>query len=162
MSSGSSKRVAYRGGIASFDLPASWVEEYEAAGGGTFYEDRPDSGTLRLNVLGFDSESTPAQEMAVSALKGAVERSAEGFPLHYEIRSAEEAGEQLEIHRWQVAIPVLPHTMRLAVFSYTILAGQQRDPRIAEELRVVDTAVRNASFSTQRGVSGNYDHSADA
>jgi hypothetical protein len=79
MSSGSSKRVVYRGGIASFDLPASWVEEYEAAGGGTFYEDRPDSGTLRLNVLGFDSESTPAQEMAVSALKGRLSAARRAF-----------------------------------------------------------------------------------
>ncbi|HSI65722.1 MAG TPA: hypothetical protein VLE43_21530, partial [Candidatus Saccharimonadia bacterium] len=47
------KTVTYRGGVVVFDLPARWVEEYEPSGGGTFYEDTPQSGTLRLSVLGF-------------------------------------------------------------------------------------------------------------
>jgi hypothetical protein len=162
VSPAASKRVVYRRGVATFDLPESWIEEYEAEGGGTFYENRPDSGTLRLNVLGFDSENKPASEMATSALKGATARSADGFPLHYEVRSAEEAGEQLEIHGWQVAIPVLPHTVRVAIFSYTILSGQQRDPRIAEELAMLDATIRKARFSTERGISGSYEHRADA
>jgi hypothetical protein len=45
------KQIDYRGGIVRFLIPESWVEEYEDAGGGTFYEDRPGCGTLRLNVI---------------------------------------------------------------------------------------------------------------
>ena len=51
------KQVSYRGGIIKFEIPDHWVEEYGENGGGTFYEDAPDSATLRLNLLTFESES---------------------------------------------------------------------------------------------------------
>jgi hypothetical protein len=86
------KLITYRGGIAIFEVPNSWVEEYESKGGGTFYEPRDDSGTLRLNVLGFESENEPAPQMALSALRDANGRSAEGFPLHYETREPKKMG----------------------------------------------------------------------
>jgi hypothetical protein len=162
MSPGASKQVVYRGGIASFEIPESWVEEYEREGGGTFYEPRDDSGTLRLNVLSFSSENEPATEMARSALEGANGHSCEGFPLNYEVDESQEDDAQLEIHRWQVAVPVLPHSVRLAIFSYAILAGQLIQPHIAEELKFVDTSIRNAKFSTEPGVGGSYDQQADA
>jgi hypothetical protein len=162
MSSGPSKQVVYRGGIASFEIPASWVEEYEPEGGGAFYEPRDDSGTLRLSVLSFSSENEPALEMASSALEGANDRSNEGFPLSYEVEETQEDGALLEIHRWQVAVPVLPHSVRLAIFSYAVLAGQVIQPHISEELRFVDASIRNARFSTEPGVGGAYDHQADA
>jgi hypothetical protein len=152
------KLITYRGGIAIFEVPNSWVEEYESKGGGTFYEPRDDSGTLRLNVLGFESENEPAPQMALSALRDANGRSAEGFPLHYETREAQENGERLEIHRWQVAIPVLPHSLRVAIFSYTILSGQLGEPRIAEELGTIDASIRRATFSVEPGAAGDYEH----
>jgi hypothetical protein len=40
------KRIEYRGGIASFELPSHWREEHAVEGGATFYDERPDSGTL--------------------------------------------------------------------------------------------------------------------
>lgn len=52
------KHIKYRGGIAEFQIPSHWREEYEPGGGGTFYEDSPDSGTLRLNVLSLSSKDT--------------------------------------------------------------------------------------------------------
>ena len=155
------KLVSYRGGIAAFEVPDSWVEEYEPKGGGTFYEPRDDSGTLRVNVLGFESETETAPRMARSALKDANAQSAQGFPLRYEVGEAREDGERLEIHRWHVAIPVLPHSIRMAIFSYTILFGQQSEPRIAEELRTVDTSIRRAIFSVEQGVAGDYEHQTD-
>jgi len=157
-SSASSKQVVYRGGIARFEIPSSWVEEYEPEGGGTFYEPRDDSGTLRLNVLSFSSASDPSQEMARSALKDANGRSGEGFPLHYEVIEATEGDARLEIHRWQVAVPVLPHSVRLAIFSYTILSGQRNDPHIANEWKFVDASLRKATFSTEPGADPSHDH----
>ncbi|MFS4494567.1 hypothetical protein [Maribacter sp. 2308TA10-17] len=52
------KRVNYRGGLISFEIPNSWIEEYEENGGGTFYEDSPESGTLRVNVLTIKEKSS--------------------------------------------------------------------------------------------------------
>jgi hypothetical protein len=64
------KPIVYRGGIITFRVPATWKEEYEAEGGGTFYDDRPDSGTLRLNVLTFKApEGKPAVDGLLISLQ---------------------------------------------------------------------------------------------
>ena len=57
------KTINYRGGLVSFEIPSDWKEEYEAEGGGAFFLDKPDSGTLRLNVLSLASKEAewPAQ-----------------------------------------------------------------------------------------------------
>ena len=45
------KTIVYRGGVLKFRIPSSWKEEYSDMDGGTFYEDRPYSGTLRVKVI---------------------------------------------------------------------------------------------------------------
>jgi hypothetical protein len=45
------KTIAYRGGVITFRVPSTWKEEYQPEGGGTFYDPRPGSGTLRLNFM---------------------------------------------------------------------------------------------------------------
>ena len=62
------KNICYRGGIACFEIPASWKEEYEPSGGATFYEDLPDSGTLRLNALSVSSNGKETGEQMVASL----------------------------------------------------------------------------------------------
>lgn len=156
------KSIIYRGGIARFDIPADWVEEYDPAGGGTFYENRPDSGTLRLNVLAFSSKSTPAEEMARSVFKDhPSETLPSGFMMRHYIKTAEENGETLEIYRWEIAVPVKSCSLRLVMFAHTIVAGQQSDPRIAAELETIAQSVRGAEFSQEEGVGGDYDHTAN-
>ncbi|MBL8085918.1 MAG: hypothetical protein JNN26_25045, partial [Candidatus Obscuribacter sp.] len=63
------KTIVYRGGIVKFQIPSHWKEEYEEEGGGTFYEDSADSGTLRLNVLTFESESPLGENSSQELLK---------------------------------------------------------------------------------------------
>jgi hypothetical protein len=151
------KTVNYRGGLVRFSIPANWLEEYEPEGGGTFYEDRPDSGTLRLNVLSFDSPDKPADEMARTAFpQETVERLPSGFSMRRYVKSANEKGQALDIHRWEIAVPVPPHGLRLVCFTHTILAGQQSDTRIATELKLLDASIRCAEFSQQPGVIGAY------
>src|SRR5688500_12624369 len=113
-----SKTINYRGGIAQFAIPAHWREEYEPEGGGPFDADAPDSGTLRLSVLSFESKDTPAEQMAATAFRdGVVSSTIGGLPLRREERTADEDGERLHIVRWEVAIPVAPKSLRLAIFS---------------------------------------------
>lgn len=61
------KTISYRGGIATFAVPESWVEEYEPEGGGTFYDDVEGAGTLRLNVLSFKSNGGQSSEQIVES-----------------------------------------------------------------------------------------------
>src|SRR5690349_1405913 len=44
------KMVRYRDAI-SFPIPVTWKEEDEPGIQGTFYEDAPDTGTLRVSVM---------------------------------------------------------------------------------------------------------------
>lgn len=153
------KRIVYRGGIAEFDIPAGWREEYEPLGGATFYDDRPDSGTLRLSVLGFKSKDTPAERMAATAFRdGRVESTRGGLPLRLAETETEEDGELLHIYKWEVAVPAPPNSLRLALFSYTILASQKSDAAFLAEVALLDSSIREATFSQEPGVAGEYEH----
>lgn len=154
-----SKTISYRGGIVTFSLPRAWQEEYEPSGGGTFYDSRQDSGTLRLNVLSFESKGTPANQMALAAFPaGSFELIGKGFPLRKAVEKATEDNEALHIHKWDVAVPVPPNSLRLVLFSYTILASQETEVETKAELSLINNSVRAAAFSQAAGVPGNYKH----
>ena len=152
------KTVNYRGGVVSFEIPEHWKEEYEPKGGGTFYEDRPDSGTLRLHVLGFSSTSGRSSEDTLSQLnaKEQLEKLKCGLHVKRYVKKVEENGEVLSLYRWEICIPVPPVDWRMACFTHTIVAGQETDPKIREELDLVDEIVLAARFSTASGITGDY------
>ena len=157
------KTIKYRGGVVSFEIPEHWKEEYEPIGGGTFYEDRPDSGTLRLNVLDFSSTTGRSSEIMMRQFDTDVSYEALkcGLGLKRYVKIVEENEELLSLHRWDIHVPVPPTGFRLVCFSYTILASQENDPKIKEELVLIEEIVRIARFSTAKGVAGGYYHETE-
>lgn len=153
------KIVSYRGGLVFFALPATWREEYQPDGGGTFYDNRPGSGTLRLNVLSFSSKDTSAQQMASTAFPmGSFELLLDGFPLRKSVAAAEEQGHKLNIHSWEVAVPVIPISLRIFAFRHTVLAEQEKDQQIVQELEFIDRSVHAATFSQEPGITDSHIH----
>jgi hypothetical protein len=153
------KAITYRGGIVAFAIPANWREEYESDGGATFFEDGPDSGTLRLNVISASSKDISAQQMAATAFPpGSFEVLPSGFPLRKAMNEAEEQGHKLRLYSWEIAVPVPPHLLRIITFRHTILAGQEKNPAIANELEFIDHSIRSATFSQAAGVSDTFRH----
>ena len=150
------KTIVYRGGIVQFDLPSNWREEYKPEGGGTFYEDRPNAGTLRLNVLTLQPKSGEPPEQAIERAYPAksCEVLPSGLHMRHEIADAEEKGTSIRLHSWVVAVPVPPTRFRVACFTYTILARQASDPAIVAELALVDKSIRSAEYSREPGVIG--------
>jgi hypothetical protein len=150
------KTISYRGGIVRFSLPSHWREEYEPDGGGTFYEDKPDSGTLRLNVISAESKSGESSEQAIERtfLNESCEVLPSGLRMRHRIVPAEERGTSLRLHRWEIAVPVPPTRLRIVCFTHTILARQESDPATIAELALVEQAIRSAEFSREPGVSG--------
>ena len=148
------KPVVYRGGIVSFTIPASWREEYDPDGGGTFYEEGEDTGTLRLNVLSFErKDAVPLDRAASEVFNGHPHQVlGSGFPMRHYMTKTEEEGTPLHLYRWEVLVPVPPTRWRLVCFSHTVLAARDGDSRVKEELRMVDSAVRHAQYSDQQGV----------
>ena len=151
------KRIKYRGGLVEFSIPAHWREEYEPAGGGTFYDDAPGSGTFRINVMTCQSQTEPSEQMARTVLKdGITTTTVEGFLLRREEKAVQEERVPLHMTTWMVAVPVPPQTLRIASFTYTIFSGQQDDPRFAAEIELLDQRVREALYSQAPGVAGEH------
>jgi hypothetical protein len=159
----SMKQIVYRGGIAQFCLPASWVEEYEPAGGGTFYEDKPGTGTLRVNVMDLKKKSgdSPSTETAHDLLleiskANSVESLPNGVALARSTRGAIENGEQLLLHTWHIGVRMTPSHFRIIVFTYTILAKQESTRDVQQEIAMLDGSISKGDYPAVEGVAGNY------
>lgn len=70
--------------------------------------------------------------------------------MHY--KDCEEEGEDLRIYFWQTTNYVPPKHLRVAVFSYTILAGQENEPAIANEIKNISDQISKATFSLEPGM----------
>jgi hypothetical protein len=152
------KKILYRGGVVEFSIPATWKEDYDQDGGGMFYEQSPDSGTLRLKLITAKSPSPINEKSASDALKGlkaAQSRHVDLLPngnavLHFS-EPAVEAGHKLHMLYWIVANPVGTNHLRVATFSYTLLEGQQNQARFTNEIALINFQIRNATFSKELG-----------
>ena len=158
MASAKLKLVTYRGGLVKFYVPTTWVEEYEPNGGGTFYADIPNSGTLRLNVLTFQNEAvhndkTASDFLANSAIAkaGKITSLPNGNILLTYHEDDVEENENLCIYFWHIVNYLPPKYTRIAVFSYTFSAGQEGDPTIANELRIINEQIPKATFALELG-----------
>jgi len=162
----SMKLINYRGGIARFHLPASWIEEYEESGGATFYEDKPGSGTLRINVLEVEkpSEGAPTSKTAYDLIseiseKNLVRPLPEGAAIAHSTERTSEGDKELLLHTWHVGTGVTAVHFRIIIFTYTILAAQESDPKVRDEIAMLDESISQGEYSAMRGIAGNYKQS---
>jgi len=152
------KSIAYRGGIVAFRVPATWKEEYEPQGGGTFYDDRPDSGTLRLNVLTFEAPEgkLPPDGHAYFAAKPLKEgerlvRTLQGDGLKLAKKATEDRGTKIDVYSWQLAHCAPPQKLYLASFTWTLLSSQSADPKFQQEMAFLIEEISHAQFHPDLG-----------
>jgi hypothetical protein len=152
------KTIAYRGGIVRFNIPANWVEEYEEDGGATFYENRPDSGTLRLNILTAKAPDDIEGDLPVHALSTLPDVNPEeitklgnGNALVRSLERTEEEGQKITLYWWYLANHVPPNYVRMANFSYTILTSQENLDSFKEEIQLLDEQIKHAVFHPELG-----------
>ncbi len=152
------KTIVYRGGLVRFSIPATWREEYEPDGGGNFYEEGPDTGTLRLNILTMEAPSDLTEDSVIDVLSGRgddreIRRLPNGNAVATYLIHTEEDGQAICLHYWEVANPLPPRHMRLCIFSYTVQASQDSDAHIQAELKLLDTSICRAEFAVTMGES---------
>ena len=145
------KEIYYRGGIAIFPLPKDWIEAYEPSGGGTFYNDVPNSGTLRLNVLGFENPDGVT-------IPPNFEPFRDGLYLRTSKERFVEDGDDCILLSWQIGFPVGEFHFRIANFTYTIEAAMFRGEQAQYEISVVKTVLKMAEFGRELGLSGDFNH----
>ena len=128
-------------------IPATWREEYEPDGGATFYEEGDGTGTLRLNVLSFERKSSTARDPS----EDFPEDLKPGVRLRHNRKEAEEHGAEILLYRWEVLVAVPPDRWRLVCFTHTVLGSSVESAATRKELRMVDSLVREAEYSTAAG-----------
>jgi len=108
---------------------------------------------LRLNVLSFTSNGNETGEQMVAGLiaGSGYHPLHDGLAIKQYVNSGNEEGEQLHLHRWEVAIPVEGCSARLAMFTYTILASQSNDQQIQEEIELLGRCIRDGKFCREKG-----------
>jgi hypothetical protein len=152
------KSIVYRGGVVTFRIPSQWREEYSDVDGGTFYEDRPSSGTLRLKIISMVAPRRLQANSAMDLLQIAIDQltkvGLEGTTkvrkdgnavLKYE-EATSELGTSLTIFYWVVANPLPPRHARVATFSYSVLAKRRNEPQIQRDLEVLEAEIESATF----------------
>jgi len=148
------KTINYRGGVVTFRIPSSWKEEYSDTDGGTFFEDKPDSGTFRLKIITVRSPSEITHDSALAILemlkqaRGKGERMKDGNALAFFEEVTMDRGHKIKIICWILSNPLPPNHARIATFSYTILQSQEADPLIVQTLELLDREIRASVFST--------------
>jgi hypothetical protein len=159
----SMKSINYRGGIARFNLPSSWAEEYDQEGGAAFYEDKPDSGTLRINVMNIEKppgKVGPADTIdnVIGQISGtgSVHRLPSGVVIAQTNRLENEDGNELSIENWYLGVTIASNHFRIIIFTYTILAAQKSDANVQQEIAMLNRSISEGDYPAVRGVSGNY------
>ncbi len=150
------KTILYRGGIVKFRIPKHWIEEYELNGGGTFYEKGDDTGTLRLNILTVEPPPNTSGNLALQAIniiKGIEISSIEELPngryLGKEKMRSIENGQSIILYWWYISKTNGEKQVNIAMFSYTIISGQENNQKIINEIGFIDQSIRNIEFSSK-------------
>ncbi len=152
------KTIEYRGGVVSFKIPANWVEEYEPNGGGTFFENSPDSGTLRLNILTFEAPPDKLPDCGYDKLiadpnkKGAeLIRLPSGDGLKRYMENVEEDGDKLNIYYWEVSHCAPPRKYYIAIFSWTISEVQSKMGKFRNDIKMINGEITKIKFHPDLG-----------
>ena len=152
------KEVVYRGGLIKFSLPKDWIEKYEPDGGGMFYEDKPDSGTLRLSVITTKAPKNIDSKSARSALEtfpdikpSDIKELRSGNAVATMVERRTEDRTPVTMYWWYVANAVPPQHIRIAAFSYTVVTAKEQSQQTRAELRFLNETIQAVRFHPKLG-----------
>jgi hypothetical protein len=153
------KRIDYRGGVVRFCIPEHWQEEHEEEGGGTFWDEDDESGTLRLNVITLKTEVPVNEETATHLLRVQAEArqmtaAIESLPrgsalLHYRLEPDEDEEEVTWF--WEVVGLVPPDHARYCIFSFGIDSDLADDEAVLEQVESIGRELRRCEFADEVG-----------
>ncbi|MBC2844628.1 hypothetical protein [Winogradskyella flava] len=146
------KLINYRG-IISFELPEDWIEEYDDNNGGAFYEDLPNSGTLRVRLISIKVPQSSNNIYATDVLndfssnkesKAILLTNKNAYNMFYE--QVKENEIDITVYYWSLVQSIQYNKTRLANFSYTILTEELDKKHIKLEIDFLTSQIENAIF----------------
>jgi hypothetical protein len=150
------REVEIERGALRFRVPASWAASKEEDGTEAFYEGEGEAGILRVKLMTFTSPDLLAPPVALAELEAMEKQpgqSIEPLPNGNALRTHSETiatdDEQTTLHVWMLASIEPPHRMRLAVFSFAVLAGDLDDLSARRTVAALQREIRRARFAHQ-------------
>lgn len=147
------KTISYRGGVITFRIPTAWKEEYKEQGGGTFYDEQPESGTLRLNIISFKAPEgkLPIDGYHFYTAKPAkigetISKTEQNDGIKFSKKQIEEDGEKLVIYTWDVAHCSAHDALHVAIFTWTILESQDGVQKFMKEVEILTSEISKSRF----------------
>lgn len=129
-----------------FDIPESWLCFFDQDEGGMYFEDREDSGTLRLSELVFEvNDLNPTSIAADEKAKGAIELS-NGSWLRLDRKQFFEDGENCTSFYWTISNDQIRPYIQIAIFSFCVCDKDLEKPHIKEDLELLNTELRRVRF----------------
>ena len=130
--------------IIQFQIPENWISEQDEDFT-LFYEDSPDSATLRVQTLLFSVQNTK-QIIQQKLAESSTIALQNGLPCAFKREQSEDNGEILEIDFWDITIPISDTQIAICCFSYTILAEQAIQKHFIQEREMINHAICHADF----------------
>ena len=96
-------------------------------------------GKLPLNGYQYLTERPRAQGERVCISK-------RGDGIKFEKKQAEEGSQKLILYSWEVVHCAPPNKIYIAVFTWTTLASQDREPKFKSEIRLINGEISKAYF----------------
>lgn len=150
------KQINYRDGTLKFQIPADWQVEYDDEGGGIFYEDQAEAGTLHLNLITLQVPTDNQDDIQVQALSYVAEDDdikievlENGNALARSIQYSSEQEIELVSHWWYVVKQITHDSICMANFSYTVMKSEENTALFTEKINLLDSLIKNAIFSSQ-------------
>lgn len=129
-----------------FDIPETWLCFFDQDEGGMYFEDREDSGTLRLSELVFEvNDSNFTSIAADEKANGAIELS-DGSWLRLDKKQFFEDDENCTSFYWTISNDQIRPYIQIAIFSFCVCDKDLEKLHIKEDLELLNTELRRVRF----------------
>ena len=145
-------------GVLRFRVPSGWSAQLRDGGGAVYWDPSGNSGVLRLDLLTFNRSGAVTEDSALEVVShpekpdSRIGRLENGNALAEYEESTKEDGEALHMWFWELASVVPPRHLRLAIFSYTVIAREAALPRTLRTVALLRSEIAAATFAAEPGV----------
>lgn len=147
------KIIEHDGGLFSFLVPSHWKHEIEDDGNQVFWDEMAGSGTLRVSSLTAqkNAQAEVLPQVEILSSRGVPTLREDGVAwVHYR-RDSEEGGHHTVMFWWELANFIQPCYARLAFFSFTIYADEERKPETMKQLHTLAQLPSLVKFGQLQG-----------
>jgi hypothetical protein len=136
------------GGLFEFDMERGWARSTDANGTQVFWQKGAGSGTLRVSSITakkpFDSVELAVADLLASDT--GIQTRSDGVGIAHCRKAASEGARNTVIFWWKAVQALPPKYLRIAYFSFTIFAEEERDPKTQRQIAFLTAALPSVRF----------------